>query len=193
MRRVFQTLNDENPDNVENNGPFPCKKENAWLHNGYYFWDQDIDVAHWWGEKGYNGSYIICESYFQYDIKFCWDLHNEHTAREEFRLIAKEVKTRGVNNKKEVKVRDIIEYLQKKNMFKYHAIRLAGMNSIGFNDPLYERHILDKKARYKKQAIIWEYDNRPAIQVCFYQKNALNRKVFKIVYPDEYVQDEIVF
>lgn len=195
MRRIFQTLNDENPDNVEENGPFPCNEKNAWLHSGFYFWDQDIGIAHWWGKKGYYNNYIICESYFDYDISLCWDLHNEHDAREEFRAIVKAIKSRNINRGREIKVRDIIAELQSKKIFKYKAIRLAGINSIGFNDPLYERHILDRKRGVKgeKKSIIWEYDNRPAIQICFYDKFALKRKKFKIVYPDKYVQDEIVF
>lgn len=193
MRRIYQTLNDENPDDVENNGPFPCNRTNAWLHDGYYFWDQDIAVAHWWGTKGYEGEYIICESHFEYNIELCWDLHNEHSAREEFRLISKEISDRGINGKREIKVRDIIEYLQTKGVFKYEAVRLAGINSIGFNDPLYERYLLDKKNRRNKKPLLWQYDNRPAIQICFYKKYALKREGFKIVYPEHYVQDEIVF
>lgn len=188
MRRIFQTLRNENPDYVEENGPFPCKRKNAWLHNGYYFWDQDIGVAHWWGDEGYHGDYIICQSSFKYDIRQCWDLHNEHGAREEFRAIAKGIEKRNINRGKRLKVRDIIEELQNKGIFGYKAVRLAGNNSIGYNDPLYERHLLDRKDTKS-----WEYDNRPAIQICFYQRNALERTEFKIVFPEEYVQDEIVF
>ncbi|MBZ9786419.1 hypothetical protein LB456_03025 [Psychroflexus sp. CAK57W] len=193
MRSIFQTLKDKNPEDVEKLGPFLCKRENAWLHNGYYFWDQDIDIAHWWGEKGYRGSYIICKSSFEYNIKLCWDLHNEHSAREEFRKIVNAIKKRNINSKKEIKVRDIIEELQTKGIFKYKAIRLAGINSIGHNDVLYERHVLDKKKYSQNNIIIKEYDNRPAIQICFYEKFALKRKLFKIVFPEQYIKDEIVF
>lgn len=37
-RIIYQTVEDrENPDYVEQHGPFICTNKNAWLGEGYYF------------------------------------------------------------------------------------------------------------------------------------------------------------
>ncbi|MGB1030872.1 MAG: hypothetical protein ACPGVW_14105, partial [Pseudoalteromonas marina] len=30
-----------------------------WLTQGYYFWIEDIDLAHWWGSNSVKGDYAI--------------------------------------------------------------------------------------------------------------------------------------
>ena len=40
LRKAYQTLeNRSNPDQIEEQGPFLCRHKNAWLGEGYYFWD----------------------------------------------------------------------------------------------------------------------------------------------------------
>ena len=37
-RALFQAVKDlDNPDEIEQNGPFKCRREDAWLGEGYYF------------------------------------------------------------------------------------------------------------------------------------------------------------
>jgi hypothetical protein len=36
-------------------GPIPCKKNNAWLGFGYYFWEEEIDAIQW-GHKSKKGT-----------------------------------------------------------------------------------------------------------------------------------------
>ena len=70
LRKAYQTLeNRNNPDKIEEQGPFLCSHKNAWLGKGYYFWDSFIENAHWWGQKGarYKNGYVICESTFELD------------------------------------------------------------------------------------------------------------------------------
>ena len=51
---LYQTLEDRsNIDYVEENGPFICRRNSAWLGIGYYYWDTFVDNAHLWGEKIY--------------------------------------------------------------------------------------------------------------------------------------------
>src|ERR1035437_8330713 len=46
----YHTVEDrEDPQFVEDNAPFKCKSENAWVSDGYYFWEKDIKRAHDWG------------------------------------------------------------------------------------------------------------------------------------------------
>jgi len=66
-RKIYQTLEDRNnPDVVENQGPFLCNRKDVWLGIGYYFWDSFIENAHWWGKEGARyKNYFICESSFE--------------------------------------------------------------------------------------------------------------------------------
>lgn len=51
-RTLFQAVKDlDNPDEIEQNGPFKCRREDAWLGEGYYFWDSFVELAHWWGRE----------------------------------------------------------------------------------------------------------------------------------------------
>lgn len=37
-RALFQAVKDlDNPDEIEQNGPFKCRRKDAWLGEGYYF------------------------------------------------------------------------------------------------------------------------------------------------------------
>ena len=79
---IYQTLEDRyNYDEVEDCGPFPCSRSNAWLGKGCYFWDDDIIMAHKWAKQaGYNSNYIICRSSYDYDNHNYLDLvgHPKH-------------------------------------------------------------------------------------------------------------------
>ncbi len=57
---LYQTVSDrDNADYIEDNAPFRCERKDAWLGEGYYFWDTLIKNAHWWGEIAYNNEYVI--------------------------------------------------------------------------------------------------------------------------------------
>ena len=44
LRKAYQTLeNRNNPDQIEEQGPFLCNRKSAWLGEGYYFWDSFIE------------------------------------------------------------------------------------------------------------------------------------------------------
>lgn len=63
---IFQTVKDlDNVDQLEQQGPIFCDSNSAWLGHGYYFWDSEIDLAHWCGKVHcqYNGyDYLILKS-----------------------------------------------------------------------------------------------------------------------------------
>jgi len=57
-----QTIEDQNNvDEVEKNGPIKAVFK-PYLGDGYYYWDNNIKAAHWWGSNNYGGNYMICES-----------------------------------------------------------------------------------------------------------------------------------
>jgi len=51
---AYQTLEDkDNIDEIELDGPFECRRSDAWLGFGYYLWDTNIEWAKSWGLTSY--------------------------------------------------------------------------------------------------------------------------------------------
>ena len=70
-RHLYQSVEDRG--RVEYT-PIFCEAKDAWLGQGYYFWDSEINDAHWWGQEHYNGFYVICQSKYDYDSLEYFDL-----------------------------------------------------------------------------------------------------------------------
>lgn len=180
IRKAYQTLEDrDNADEIEKNGPFLCNRKNAWLGEGYYFWDSFVENAHWWGQEGarYQNGYIICESYFELNEK-CLDLYDNPEHMKMFSSTIQLIEEKGLIKVNQTTVGRVIEFLKRNIPFDYEAIRVNGVNS---KNPSFSKRIpfkLGKNHQY--------WDATPAIQICFIKKDGLNRKEFKIVYPLEY-------
>lgn len=71
---LYQTLEDRNNETeVEAHGPYLCKREHPipWLGRGYYFWEDDIQMAREWASRaGYKKHYICHSSYDFYNHNF---------------------------------------------------------------------------------------------------------------------------
>jgi hypothetical protein len=189
-KTVYQTLEDRgNPDYVENNGPFPCNRNNAWLGNGYYFWDSFIENAHWWGCEGsrFTNGYFICEAIYDFDETICFNLIDNPQHFQLFNNTKKIMLEKGLYVPNQTTVARIIEHIKNTlKVFKYEAIRVYGINSKSFNSPYSNRTIFDKKHNTKY------LDSLPAIQICFYSKSSLNFRDYTLIYPPEYTDDYLV-
>ena len=184
VKTLYQTLEDRgNPDEIEENAPFPCRSQNAWLGKGYYFWDTFIENAHWWGEVRYKDSYVICQALCDFDTNTCYDLVGDTDHMLDFSESI-EFLRRHKLVKKDTTVTRILELIRTKlTGFNYEAIRVYGINSIS-----------DIKDEYKKyrHTLFFELskrqylDYKPAIQICIFKQNGLNLRELKIEYPDEY-------
>lgn len=179
---VHQTLADfNNPDHVEEYGPFPCDKPNAWLGYGYYFWDTHIELAHWWGEVAYSKQYMICKAKATLD-ETCWDLHGNGNHRLEFESICVEIVKSGLSTKEKLLVPQVIEFFKRKGSFLYSAIRALGMHSISsrFTDDyvIFRMNFVKHNPAY--------LDVHPAVQLCLLNKNSLSLRKYKVIYPAEY-------
>ncbi len=127
--QLFQTLEDRGDFlKVEQNAPYLCDRLDAWLGNGYYFWEAFIEIAHWWGERVYGSNYIICSFICELDER-CFDLVGNSKHLIEFHKIVMLLTEKGLINEKTT-VRRIIEFLVTKNLFNYEGIRASGVNSI---------------------------------------------------------------
>jgi hypothetical protein len=184
--KLFQTLEHrDNADEVEKNGPFKCKLNNAWLGHGYYFWDADIDLAHWWGERIYesNGkSYFICEADAILDDT-CWDLLGNGFHRMELVKCVKEFEKFKPNE--ELKLSTIINFLVDKKIINYKAVRIVGYPAKidSRNNPS-----LGVRLMYVKNDTSF-LPLHPPVQICLYEKNALSLRGYRIIHPPDFSQD----
>lgn len=177
---LHQTLQDKgNPDYVENNGPFPVKdSKNSYLGNGYYFWDDHEDLAHWWGEVHCEMKYIICESVFTIeDNDFC-DLIGRRGDMKHLQQMIDDMDLRQLN------MGQIVEYLREidrtpgyKGSFPYKAIRAIDLGGSKFPEMIY------KFAGNKKGVITLT----PRILVCLFAKDTTILQTFKIIFPEDYI------
>ncbi|RPH29985.1 MAG: hypothetical protein EHM93_16450 [Bacteroidales bacterium] len=183
-KAVYQTLEDRNnPDEIEEHGPYPCRRENAWLGNGFYFWDTFINNAHWWGKEGacYNKGYIICKAECDYNTVQCFDLVGETDHIQQFNQSINLMKEKGLLTNKTAVARVINHIKEELKIFKYSAVRVYGINSKAknsdFNQILYFNPL---KPQY--------LDISPAIQICFYYSNSLSLRNYRIIFPEEYIE-----
>ncbi|MBV7533042.1 hypothetical protein [Chitinophaga sp. sic0106] len=178
---LYQTLEDRNnPEEVEANGPFECRRLDAWLGFGYYFWDSHIELGHWWGDRAYGTNYVICGANGKMD-ESCWDLHGNGLHRLEFEEISKKIVSGGIIQKQHLTVAKLIIYLKRNKSLTYSSIRALGMNSMSSASPYAKNMIFIK--RYNASYL----DMRPAVQVCLFDKKALSLRDYRIVYPEEYI------
>ena len=183
IKTVYQTLEDRgNPDHVENNGPFLCNRNNAWLGSGYYFWDSFIENAHWWGCEGakFKNGYFICKAVYDFDETICFNLIDNPQHFQLFNDAKKIMEEKGLYVPNQTTVSRIIEHIKNiLKIFKFQAIRVYGVNSKSFNSGYSNRSIFDKHGtKY--------LDSLPAIQICFYSKSSLNLRDYTLIYPPEY-------
>lgn len=161
-RIIYQTVEDRNnPDYVEQHGPFLCTKEHAWFGKGYYFWDTIIELAHWWGKLCYTpNGYIICRSSCDSSLSKVYDLVGRPELLLEFEECSKIIMKQ--RKQKTIYVPEVIEYLKTKTSFLEHyaAIRANPLHTLPptFNQFQY-------KINEKNRGVI---DTRPAIQFCFF-------------------------
>ncbi len=189
VKTLYQTLEDRgNPEQVTDNGPFPCNWNNTWLGEGYYYWDTFIDNAHWWGQVRHKKNYIICKFVCDFDTSTCFDLVGDTDHMQDFSESIEFLRTKGTLNKNTTVPR-ILEFIKEKIGFDYEAIRVYGIKSISEHKEEYEEY---------RHRVIFELnkpqflDYKPAIQICIFKKNGLNLRDLSIEFPDEYNLEYVI-
>lgn len=181
---VYQTLENRGTHlrSLEANGPYPCHWENSWLGDGYYFWDTFIENAHWWGKevRRYPTGYIICEATCNFNDEECLDLHGNMEQLKQFKDALVLARQNGVINEYST-VKNFLAKLKGElySFQKFKAIRINGIKSKSYNS-IYSINFLFEENKNQYLEVI------PAIQICFFQKDSLNLKNYRIVFPEEY-------
>ncbi|WP_150452456.1 hypothetical protein [Arenibacter lacus] len=184
--KIYQTLEDrDNADYIEDNGPFQCSRKNAWLGNGYYFWDTFIENAHWWGGLLYDDKYVITEAKIDFCISTCFDLVGSAKHMLEFENLIELMKEKGLVTEKTTVARVISFVKDTLQIFQYDAVRVYGIQSRSVDTtPSYRMNFELGKTQY--------LDFKPAIQICIYRTKPMNFRDYQIVYPDEYISGYVI-
>lgn len=178
LKKIYQTVRDDNnPDEVEQIGPFRCVN-NPWLGEGYYFWDTFIELAHWWGRQGYENSYMICQASCENDSDKIFDLVGDTEHLSEIRQYKEALEIKNPDRK--ITVPFIIQHMRRHSDFDFCAIRASAIDTV------------KKDVRLMKNRIIFRIgntaylDTTPAIQLCIINKKSIAFKGYKVIFPEEY-------
>lgn len=184
---VHQTLRDnDNPDYVEDHGPFPVKDvKNAYLGSGYYFWDDHIELAHWWGEIRCENNYIICQGVLNVEKELFCDLVG---CRQDM-IFLKNVIAR-IPELHTMALGSVIEFLKeldsrpnKKGIFPFKVIRAIDTSENSFESK-YEHDKLYFSVKRKGFTTF-----APQIMICLVEKNKLHLNSYKVIHPNKYVNE----
>ncbi len=77
----------------------PDSKKNPFLGSGYYFWDYNKGMAHYWGKQHYHNSYYIFEASIPYNDSIILDLVGNRQHMEWFVGIMEDFKEANEDSK----------------------------------------------------------------------------------------------
>lgn len=177
------TISDtKNPDKIEASGPFKAEGR-PYLGEGYYFWDNHIELAHWWGYEHYSNSYMICESKIEASQEDFFDLVGSREdqiylihVREKFNLGSRPLGA-------------IIDFLRelaahdetKRKVFPFNVVRAMDV---------YHRSKFDLKRiilSMRSGTPLGITNLAPKMFICIFKKNNPPLRTFKVIYPESYV------
>ncbi|MFT5917172.1 MAG: hypothetical protein ACJAWV_002148 [Flammeovirgaceae bacterium] len=113
---------------IEINGPFLSENvenepdKHKFLGTGYYFWDNNIGIAHSHGQNNYKRKYYIFEAELELNTNTSLDLAGNRIDMVNFQAIM--TKLNDINpTTKSWTLGHYIEFLKSKNQFRYRLIR----------------------------------------------------------------------
>ena len=179
MLRGYQTLEfRDNNDEIELNGPFPCHAPNAWLGEGYYFWDRRIEWAHEWGKNcmkrkktAWKG-YVIGEALLNNDETVMFDLYGNPEHQEEFRSIKELLEGAPAYHMSRPTVKEVLDFMIRKNILEYKAVRAADNNPNTTEDIYFDHK--EKNAPYMRIG--------QRVQICLYEKSSITLQNFSVIH-----------
>lgn len=181
---ALQTLEDrDNIDQIEKEGPFKCIRSDAWLGQGYYFWDTNMDWAIQWGKNSYeksNKEYVIGRCRVNLDAK-CYDLFGNVAHLIDLKQIIKAIVDTGYLSKDRITVPKLIEYLKSKGLFNYNSIRAGDFPKKPHQLP-FNFKLVGNKFVIKEYMVI-----NQRVQICVIVKNDVILPPFSVIYPEKYL------
>ncbi|MEO5979522.1 MAG: hypothetical protein ABIS36_16255 [Chryseolinea sp.] len=181
----YHTVENRDVDKIDDNAPFISAGSKAYLGIGYYFWDDDEEWAHWWGEHHCKNEYIICRANLTCAPDRYLDLHGNQAAMRLMKAWYTIYKNDFVRNFDTARppLGVVVEFLKKlaftrKNptIFPFDAVRAEDSYLTGKR-----RSTLPFAVDRPGQLTL-----NPALIVCLYRKRDLCRNL-EIIFPEEYV------
>ena len=167
---LYQTVANKDKDNIQDMAPFKCTRDDAWLGDGYYFWDTFIELAHQWGICAHKNNYIICQTHIKCHAEEILDLVGNTIQIKDLRDITLQLEK---TYHKRLTVPFIMQYLRKRLVFPYKAIRIQSQNNFSQLNAQYKRLFIDGRREY--------FNMCPIIQYCVIDITILELPV-KVVY-----------
>lgn len=151
--------------------PIFCNSDDAWLGDGYYFWDDSLESAKWWGDIHYKRNYIICESSYDSHSDDYLDLIGNQEDRRYFKRCADAVCRKKYDK---YTVGEILEIIKQKDPnFDALAIRAY---------PLSIKHSCCNVVYFSDNRFCIEFNEK--FQMCVIDLNFLIKDYTPIEYPD---------
>jgi hypothetical protein len=116
-----------NIQEIEQTGPFLSthvdtdERQHKFLGTGYYFWDNNIGMAHAHGQRNYKRKYYIFESELHLETEFFLDLAGNRMDMLFFQELMAQLK--NVVDTQNWTLAHFIEFLKRHHQFPYRAIR----------------------------------------------------------------------
>lgn len=175
--------NQANYKDLEQAGPILAEyepKENKlpFLGSGYYFWDDNFEMAMYWGRVKYKGNHYIFEGNLNLDDETFLDLVGSRSNMNLFRELLARFKK--FNNGREWPIGKFIEFLKSleakeeyKGIFPFQSFRAIDTSAK-----------IIAKYRFSEDRNNFT-DLNPRIVICLVEKNNLNLPAFKKIYPED--------
>lgn len=180
-------LNTEDVDKIERDGPFkaihnPTTGKQQFLGTGYYFWDNNIEAAKFWGNVHYKGNYLIFEANLTIPEERFLDLVGSRKAMIYAQALMKRFKDRNQNSEY-WELGKFIEFMKEvankpgfKDVFPYTVFRAVDNSAAVKDDNKY--FFVAEKTNYTNL--------NPRLVICLAEKSSLVLQNFRVVYPEKY-------
>lgn len=187
--RIYQTLkNKNNHKEVLSHGPYLCNRSDAWLSEGYYFWDTFIENAHDWGMLVYKEKkYYIFQAMCYLSNEVCFNLCEPY-----FMNIFKEVVeqlSRNRISKKDMLVAEVIDYMrfEAQDVVEFHK-KFIAVKAIGlkYNEI---KHIYPTHLQFAERYTNDFLSLQPRVQIAIFENGFPEVKDWLICYPEELAKD----
>lgn len=175
---------DGGEDYVLTESPFlakhdPNKKKIQFVGSGYYFWDNNIDLAKIWGKSHYDNSYYVVEIDFELTEDNCYDLVGNRKHQIHLMNFIKQFEDETGNNKEHWTLNQCVQLLRELNkhnndIFPFKFIRAIDL----LNHERYAKaqHLINFTNEKDNYTVI-----NPKMIICAFEKEDLILHSKKIV------------
>lgn len=173
-------------DSVLRESPFlaednPKEGKVQFLGAGYYFWDNNLELAKVWGNSHYDGEYAIIEIDIDLKSNSCYDLVGNRTHQIDLAERLKKLADNSCTNKlREWTLNQFITFIRNmaainSDVFPYQMVRAIDL----LNHDRYKK--AQQMIRFTKEKHNYTVIN-PKTVICVFNKNTLNSQTKKIVF-----------